>query len=99
MAPLPEPMHAAAPIIIPPAPAGYPVAAAPMQIGDLQPILEQAGLTLVQTEPLKLADVLARFEREPRPVRVPRERPVLPPLDAGPLVQIETRPAAQQKPH
>jgi hypothetical protein len=32
-------------------------------------------------------------------VRVPRERPVLPPLDAGPLVQIETRPAAQQKPH
>jgi ribonuclease E len=54
-------------------------------------VLERAGLTLVQTEPARLAEVLARFAGEARPVRVPRERPVLPPLDTGPLVQVETQ--------
>lgn len=83
---IPEPVAAAEPIIVPPA-----VAPAPMSIDDLRPVLEQAGLTLVQTEPSKLADVLARFSAEVKPVRVPRERPVLPPLDTGPLLQVETR--------
>jgi ribonuclease E len=50
-----------------------------------------AGLTLVQTEPAKLEHTRARMATEPRPQRVPRERPVLPPLDTGPLVQVETR--------
>ena len=39
----------------------------------------------------KLADVLNRFASEAKPVRVPRERPVPPPLETGPLVQVETR--------
>ena len=81
-----QPLPAAAPIIVAP-----PVTPAPMPVDDLQPILEQAGLKLVQTEPGKLADVLNRFASEAKPVRVPRERPVPPPLETGPLVQVETR--------
>ncbi len=83
---IPEPIVAARPIVVPP-----PVAPSPMSIDELRPILEQAGLTLVQTEPSKLADVLAKFAGEVPPVRAPRERPVLPPPDVGPLVQVETR--------
>jgi ribonuclease E len=82
----PEPVAAAQPIIVTPA-----VAPAPMPIDQLRPILEQAGLTLVQTDPSKLADVLTKFAGETGPVRVPRERPILLPLDSGPLVQVETR--------
>jgi ribonuclease E len=85
----PAPLAAAVPIVVTPA-----VTAAPMPVEALQPVLEEAGLTLVQTEPAKLADVLARFASEPKAARVPRERPVLPPLDTGPLVQVETRQAA-----
>ena len=90
----PEPLQAVAPIVVPPA-----VAPAPMPVDELRPVLEQAGLTLVQTEPAKLADVLARFASEAKPARVPRERPVLPPLEAGPLIQVETRAAATPARH
>ncbi len=83
---VPQPLPADTPIVVPP-----PVAPAPMPVEELQPVLERAGLILVQTQPAKLADVLAKFANEPKPVRVPRERPVLPPLDTGPLVQVETR--------
>jgi ribonuclease E len=88
---LPVALRSEAPIVVEPPAA---VSPAPMPIDELQPLLARAGLTLVQTEPMKLADVLARFEREPKPVRTPRERPVLPPLDTGPLVQVETRGSA-----
>jgi ribonuclease E len=64
---------------------------APLPIDELLPVLDRAGLILVQTEPLKLAEAQARLAAEPRPARVRRERPVLPPLDAGPLIQVETR--------
>jgi len=66
-------------------------AAAPMPIEQLQAMLQLAGLSLVQTEPARLEETRARLAAEPRPVHVPRERPVLPPLDQGPLVQVETR--------
>jgi ribonuclease E len=88
--PAPAPMAAEAQIAVPSATAPV-VAPEPMPVEDLRPVLEQAGLTLVQTEPTKLADVLARFANEPQAARVPRQRPTLPPLDAGPLVQVETR--------
>ena len=66
---------------------------APLPVDQLQPVLELAGLTLVQTEPSKHADAVARLAAEPRSKRVPRERPILPPLEEAPLVQVETRPA------
>lgn len=65
---------------------------APMQLSELAPVLDRAGLILVQTEAQRLAAVQAAIRAEVRPARVPRERPVLPPLDEGPLVQVETRP-------
>jgi len=64
---------------------------APMPVEQLQAVLQLAGLSLVQTEPARLRETQARLDAEPRAVRVPRERPVLPPLDQGPLVQVETR--------
>jgi len=67
------------------------VSAAPMPVEQLQSVLQAAGLTLVQTSTVKLEETRVRMQGETRPVRVPRERPVLPPLDSGPLVQVETR--------
>jgi hypothetical protein len=70
---------------------------APLAIEQLQPALELAGLTLVQTAPAKRADALARMASEPVPVRKPRERQALPPIEEGPLIQVETRRAAHQR--
>jgi len=66
------------------------VESVPMAIEALMPVLDQAGLILVQTSPEKQAEVLTRIAAEPKPARAPRERPALPPLDVGPLVQVET---------
>ena len=62
-----------------------------MAIEALAPLLDKAGLILVQTSPTKHAEVLTRIATEPKPARTPRERPAAPPLDVGPLVQVETR--------
>ena len=64
-----------------------------MPVEQLKAMLELAGLSLVQTEPGKLQDANNRMSREPQPFRVPRERPVLPPPETRPLIQIETRKA------
>ena len=64
---------------------------APLPVDELLPVLQNAGLALVQTAPDRLAEVQARIAGEPLPPRVPRVRPVLPPLDTTPLVQVETR--------
>jgi ribonuclease E len=65
--------------------------AAPMQLSELAPVLDSAGLILVQTEAERLAAVQSAIRAEPKPPRVRRERPALPPLDDGPLMQVETR--------
>jgi ribonuclease E len=70
---------------------------APLPIDDLQPVLELAGLTLVQTAPDKKAEAAARLAEEPGLARVPRERTALPPLEVGPLVQVETRSASEPR--
>jgi hypothetical protein len=62
-----------------------------MPLASLETLLQDAGLTLVQTEPDKFARTQARMAAEERPARAPRERPVLPPADERPLVQVETR--------
>jgi len=66
---------------------------APMPVEQLKAMLGLAGLSLVQTEPDKLEQAHVRMSREPESSHVPRERPVLPPLDTRPLIQIETRKA------
>jgi ribonuclease E len=68
-----------------------------MPIEQLQPVLELAGLTLVQTAPAKHAEALARMAAEPATVRTPRDRPVLPAADEGPLIQVETRRSSEHR--
>jgi len=79
------PMIPAAPAVAPPA---------SIRLEQLAPELENAGLILVLTGAEKLADVAARIAAEPTPIRAVRQRPVRPPLDDRPLVQVETRHSA-----
>jgi ribonuclease E len=96
-APVTEPTAAVAVAEAPaPQPAAPAVAApraqpAPLPLDQLLPMLEAAGMTLAQTDPHKVEQIRLRIEAEPKPARVPRERPILPPLETGPLVQIETK--------
>ena len=64
---------------------------APLPIDELQPVLQSAGLMLVQTAPERHAETQAKMAAEPRAPRIRRERPLLPPMDAAPLVQVETQ--------
>jgi ribonuclease E len=65
---------------------------APMPVAELLPIVESSGMTLAQTDPLKLAAAQARAaESQPAPMRMGRERPVLTPIEETPLQQVETR--------
>jgi ribonuclease E len=70
---------------------------APLAVDQLKPVLELAGLMLVQTAPDKHAEALARMASEPVPVRTPRERAAPPPIEEGPLVQVETRRQVEQR--
>jgi ribonuclease E len=83
------PPAVASPIVLPR------VQPAPMVIETLASELDQAGLILVQTAAEKHAEAQARIAAEPAPVPVSRERTPLPPLDAGPLIQVETRGGAR----
>jgi ribonuclease E len=90
----PQPAAQPAPALVPPPDPAQELAravAAPMPLDQLLPVLESAGMTLAQTDASKHAQALARIAAEPHIPRIPRERPVLPPLDAGPLTQVETR--------
>jgi ribonuclease E len=64
---------------------------APLPVDELLPVLEGAGLQLVQTEADKLAQAQIRMQAQPRPVHAPRLRPHLPAPDESELVQVETR--------
>jgi ribonuclease E len=68
-------------------PAAHP---APLPMDDLQPVLELAGLTLVQTEPAKRDAALSDLAEQAAAPRPHRERPRLPPLEEAPLMQVET---------
>jgi ribonuclease E len=95
VAPTPAPAIAAptpAPAAVAPTTLALPHAEpVPMAFEALTPLLDQAGLTLVQTSPEKHAEALARIASEPKPIRIPRERPVLAAPDIGPLIQVETQ--------
>jgi hypothetical protein len=81
-----EPVAIAAPV-----PVMRKATAAPLPLDQLLPLLESAGMMLTQTDADKHALIQARIAAEPRVPRTPRVRPELPPLDVGPLVQVETR--------
>jgi ribonuclease E len=78
-------------------PAATEVAAAParrangLSTADLQPMLESAGLVWVRTDEDKLRAAQEAAAQTPAPVRVPRERKPLAPVDPTPMQQVETR--------
>jgi ribonuclease E len=62
-----------------------------LSVGDLQPMLESAGLVWVSTDAEKLRSAQEAAARIAPPARAPRERKPLPPVDTTPMQQIETR--------
>jgi ribonuclease E len=72
--------------------AGLPsVASYTLQIDNLHQVAQSSGLVWVNSDADKVAAVQAAIAAEPKPVRVPRERPPAVVLDEGPLVLVETR--------
>jgi ribonuclease E len=61
-----------------------------LSVGDLQPMLESAGLVWVSTDAEKLRSAQEVAARIAPPARVPRERKPLPPADTTPMQQVET---------
>lgn len=72
--------------------AGLPsVASYTLQLDSLHQVAQGSGLVWVNSDADKVAAVQAAIAAEPKPVRVPRERPPAVVLDDGPLVLVETR--------
>ena len=67
------------------------VGAFALPVDTLARVADQAGLSWVNSDADKVAAVQAAIAAEPRPIRVPRERPPVVELDDGPLVLVETR--------
>src|SRR6185369_2299980 len=62
-----------------------------LPVTDLVQIAEGSGLQWVNSDAEKIAAAQAAMAAEPKPVRVPRERPPAIVIDEGPLVLVETR--------
>jgi len=62
-----------------------------LPIDDLKNVAEGSGLQWVLSDAEKIAAAQAAIAAEPRPVRVPRERPPVVASDEGPLVLVETK--------
>ncbi|WP_298209837.1 ribonuclease E/G, partial [Acidovorax sp.] len=83
---------APAPAVAAPAPTGLPrVQAFTLPIDELQQVAVSSGLQWVNSDADKIAAVQAAIAAEPKPIRVPRERPPVVVVDEGPLVLVETR--------
>jgi ribonuclease E len=68
-----------------------PVQAFTLPVADMQAVAQSSGLEWVNSNPERIAAVQAAIAAEPKPVHVPRERPLLVVVDEGPLVLVETR--------
>ncbi len=96
-----EPAVDLAPVVEAPAPAApavvetKPAPAAPLAISELLPVLDHAGLILVQTSASKQAETVAKMAAETKPAPLGRERVALPPIEQAPLVMVETAKPAQ----
>jgi ribonuclease E len=62
-----------------------------LPVTDLVQVAEGSGLQWVNSDAEKIAAAQAAMAAEPKPVRVPRERPPVVVVDEGPLVLVETR--------
>jgi ribonuclease E len=92
-------MQAPAPVAAPvtasvPAPAsnGLPkVTQFQLPVDQLAQVAAGSGLQWVNSDAEKIAAVQQAIAAEPKPIRVPRERPPAVVIDEGPLVLVETR--------
>jgi ribonuclease E len=73
-------------------PAGLPkVRKFDLPVDQLAQVAADSGLQWVNSDADKIAAVQAAIAAEPKPIRVPRERPPAVVIDEGPLVLVETR--------
>ncbi|HXE51166.1 MAG TPA: hypothetical protein VN663_22505 [Ramlibacter sp.] len=88
---------AAAPSVRPAVPAAPAKAPLPkvqpfqLPVDELAHVAEGSGLQWVNSDAGKIAAVQAAIAAEPKPARVPRERPPAIVIDEGPLVLVETK--------
>jgi ribonuclease E len=62
-----------------------------LPVDQLAQVAAGSGLQWVNSDAEKIAAVQAAIAAEPKPIRVPRERPPAVVIDEGPLVLVETR--------
>ena len=62
-----------------------------LPLGALDQVAQSSGLNWVNSNPEKIAAVQAAIAAEPKPIHVPRERPVVLQLGGEPLVLVETK--------
>jgi len=100
-APIPAPITPAAVI----APQSVPTPATPVAVvtgmpklqpfvlplAELDQVAQNSGLNWVKSDAEKIAAVQAAIAAEPKPVRVPRERPPVVQIDTSPLILVETK--------
>ena len=67
------------------------VSAFVLPMDDLNQVAQSSGLQWVNSDSAKIAAVQAAIAAEPKPTRVPRERPAPVVGNEGPLVLVETR--------
>lgn len=95
-APVVAPKPVPAPIVVVAAPVAV-VAAMPklqpfiLPLAELDQVAQSSGLNWVKSDAEKIAAVQAAIAAEPKPIRVPRERPAAVLVEASPLVMVETK--------
>jgi ribonuclease E len=62
-----------------------------LPVGDLVQVAQGSGLSWVNSDPAKIAAVQAAIAAEPKPIRVPRDRPAPVQVVSSPLVLVETK--------
>ena len=93
----PQPVAVATPApaqapAVPSTPVGLPkVQKFDLPVDQLAQVAADSGLQWVNSDAEKIAAVQAAIAAEPKPIRVPRERPPAVVIDEGPLVLVETR--------
>jgi ribonuclease E len=61
-----------------------------LPVGEMDTVASGAGLQWVNSNAERIAAVKAQIAAEPKPIHIPRERPLAVVIDAGPLVLVET---------
>lgn len=97
--PTPLPVSIVAPAVAPvvaKTPLASPAAMPKLQpfelpLNELAEVAQSSGLSWVNSNAEKIATVQAAIAAEPKPIRVPRERPATVQLPTSPLVLVETK--------